>query len=100
MREETAPHGRRMGRESGASSLEARSRRAFAFRRRAARGTRHPDHEVQFEKRQPRLPAMEDTRMLDDAKGLFADSSFTIIPNGLSEDRSYQVSVRRASSRG
>ena len=44
----------------------------------------------------PRLPTMEDTTMLDDSKGLFADSSFTIIPNGLSEDRINQVSAPRA----
>jgi hypothetical protein len=44
----------------------------------------------------PRLPAMEDTTMLDDSKGLFGDSRFTIIPNGLSEDRVNQVSAMRA----
>lgn len=33
--------------------------------------------------------------MLDDSKGLFGDVSFTIIPNGLSEDRINQVSATR-----
>lgn len=47
----------------------------------------------------PRLPAMEDATMLDDPKGLFGDSSFTIIPNGLSEDRINQVGATRACTR-
>lgn len=38
---------------------------------------------------------MEDTTMLDDSKGLFGEHSFTIIPNGLSEDRLDQVSAIR-----
>lgn len=38
---------------------------------------------------------MEDTTMQDDSKGLFGDSNFTIIPNGLSEGRLDQVSTAR-----
>ncbi|KAF1923968.1 BRCT domain-containing protein [Didymella exigua CBS 183.55] len=34
---------------------------------------------------------MDDTTMQDDSKGLFRDSSFTIIPNGLSENRIKQL---------
>ncbi|KAJ8118242.1 hypothetical protein OPT61_g748 [Boeremia exigua] len=36
-------------------------------------------------------PTMEDTTMPDASKGIFGDSSFTIIPNGLSDDRLSQL---------
>lgn len=38
---------------------------------------------------------MEDTTMLGDPKGIFGESSFTLIPNGLSEDRLSQVRTMR-----
>jgi hypothetical protein len=34
---------------------------------------------------------MEDTTMLEASQGLFEEQSFTIIPNGISEDRLDQV---------
>ncbi|KAJ4380526.1 regulator of Ty1 Transposition [Didymella sp. IMI 355093] len=43
---------------------------------------------------------MEDTTMLDDSKGLFGDSRFTIIPNGLSDDRVNQLQNDIAAANG
>lgn len=37
------------------------------------------------------IAAMEDTTMQDSSPGLFAELSFTICPNGLSEDRIQEV---------
>lgn len=37
--------------------------------------------------------------MLDEPKGLFGELSFTIIPNGLSDDRLDQVGTTRALTR-
>jgi hypothetical protein len=45
----------------------------------------------------PSVTAMEDTTMLEGSQGLFAELSFTIFPNGMSEDRISQV--RDASDR-
>jgi hypothetical protein len=39
----------------------------------------------------PTAAAMEDTTMLDGSQGPFEELTFTIIPNGLSEDRMRQV---------
>lgn len=36
---------------------------------------------------------MEDTTMLEGSQGLFEELSFTIYPNGLSEDRLHEVRV-------
>ncbi|KAF3000118.1 hypothetical protein E8E13_004120 [Curvularia kusanoi] len=43
---------------------------------------------------------MEDTTMLDESKGLFGELSFTIIPNGLSEDRLDQLQNDIAAANG
>ncbi|KAH6614964.1 BRCT domain-containing protein [Boeremia exigua] len=43
---------------------------------------------------------MEDVAMRDDSKGLFADSSFTIIPNGLSDERLSQLQNDIAAANG